>query len=303
MNTKELQKEINAIKKERDAIVLVHNYQPTEIQDIADFTGDSLDLSYKARDAKEDVIVFCGVHFMADTAKILSPQKTILNPNPKADCPMARMIDEHELKTLKKKNPKALVMCYVNSTAEVKAESDICCTSSNAHILVNKLDCEEVIFVPDRNLASFVQRHTKKKIIPGEGYCYVHDNITTENISEARKKHPEALVIVHPECRKEVVDMADHAASTQGMISLVTETKNKTYIIGTEVGLIHRLKKIFAEKDFYSPGIPHVCVNMKKISQKDVYKTLINMEPQVSIQESIRKKAFESLDKMLNLSK
>lgn len=299
----DITQQIKTLKEKRKAIVLAHNYQTSEIHAVADFIGDSLDLSYKARDAQEDVIVFCGVHFMADTAKILAPQKKILNPDPDADCPMARMINENELSSLKEKHPQARVMCYVNSTTEVKAKSDICCTSSNAHLLVNQLDSNEIIFVPDRNLASFVQRHTNKQIIPGSGFCYVHDNISTEELSEIRNKHPEALVIVHPECRKEVVDMADHAVSTQRMITMVAETTHPSYIIGTEIGLIHRLQSIFPDKKFYSAGIPHVCVNMKKITQEDVLKALLNMAPSVEIEESIRQKAHHSLEQMLTLSR
>jgi quinolinate synthase len=213
-----LQEEIRQLKEERNAILLVHNYQIPEIQDIADCTGDSLELSRAAATMEGDIIVFCGVDFMAETAAILSPEKIVLLPAEDACCPMAQMITADELKFAKERHPDAAVVCYVNTTAEVKAESDICCTSSNAVKVVNAVPQNEILFVPDKNLGRYSQRFTKKTILPWEGFCIVHDRITPAQVAEARKVHPGAVVLVHPECRPEVIDCADHVASTSGII-------------------------------------------------------------------------------------
>ena len=242
-DTPDLIKEILRLKKERDAIILAHNYQLPEVQDIADLVGDSLELSRAAATMEGEVIVFCGVDFMAETAAVLSPEKTVLLPAVDACCPMADMITADELKLVKSRNPGAAVVCYVNTTAEVKAESDICCTSSNAVKVVNSVKNDTVIFVPDRNLAAYAARFTEKTILPWDGFCIVHDQITPEHVREARRLHPDAEVLVHPECRPEVIDLADHVASTSGIIKQVGASPAKAFIIGTEIGILHRLDK------------------------------------------------------------
>ncbi len=219
--------EILRLKEDRHAIILAHNYQPAEVQDIADLTGDSLELSRAAATMDGDVIVFCGVDFMAETAAIISPEKTVLLPAQDACCPMADMITADELKLVKSRHPEAAVVCYVNTTAEVKAESDICCTSSNAVKVVNSLKEDQIIFVPDRNLALYTQRFTKKEILPWEGFCIVHDRITPDHVRKAHDLHPGAIILVHPECRPEVIDLADHVASTSGIIRHVCEFRRK----------------------------------------------------------------------------
>ena len=234
--------EIKKLKEARRAVILAHNYQRGEVQDIADYVGDSFGLSQKAVEADADVIVFCGVDFMAESAAILNPDKSVLNPAPEAGCPMARMITAADVKTLKTQYPGAEVVCYVNSSADVKAESDVCCTSSNAVKVVNSLKGDEVIFVPDRNLANYTQKFTSKKIHIWNGYCPTHHLITAGDVLVAKMDHPGAEVLAHPECRPEVVDLADKVFSTDGMIKYARESK-KDLIIGTESGLIHRLKR------------------------------------------------------------
>ena len=238
-----LMDEIISLKEKRDAIILVHNYQLPEVQDIADLCGDSLELSRAAATMDGEVIVFCGVDFMAETAAILSPEKTVLLPAPDSCCPMAQMISAEELRSAKARNPDAAVVCYVNTTAEVKAESDICCTSSNAVNVVNSVEQDRVIFVPDRNLGRYAARFTKKEILPWEGFCIVHDQITPANVASARQAHPGAVLLVHPECRPEVIDLADHVASTSGITHLVSTSPEQDFIIGTDVGILHRLEK------------------------------------------------------------
>ncbi|NTV28125.1 MAG: quinolinate synthase NadA, partial [Methanothrix sp.] len=235
--------EIISLKKERHAIILAHNYQIPCVQDVADLVGDSLELSRAAASLDAEVIVFCGVDFMAETAAILSPQKKVVLPENGAWCPMAHMIAPDQLLDLKSQNPRAAVVCYVNSTAEVKAESDICCTSANGVQVVNSLPEKQVIFVPDRNLAAYVARYTDKEIIPWNGYCYVHDHFTPSEVEAARELHPLAEVLVHPECRLEVINLADYVYSTAGMGRHAKVSKAREFIIGTETGMLYRLKK------------------------------------------------------------
>jgi len=248
----EIPNRIQELKKEKNAVILAHNYQTGEVQDVADYIGDSLGLSQKAAQVEEKIIVFCGVHFMAETAAILAPEKTILMPDINAGCPMAAMITASELRAWKRNYPNRQVVCYVNTTAEVKAESDICCTSSNAVRVVNSLDGEKILFVPDKNLASYVARHTRKKIIPWDGYCYIHNNILAKDIKEKRDLHPQAEVWVHPECRPEVIDLADKVLSTGRMVKEANLTEKKEIIIGTESGIIYKSFKIFRKYDFSS---------------------------------------------------
>ena len=294
-----LQQEIRQLKEERNAILLVHNYQPALIQDIADCTGDSLELSRAAAAMDGDVIVFCGVDFMAETAAILSPDKTVLLPAEDACCPMAQMITAGELKLAKERHLDAAVVCYVNTTAEVKAESDICCTSSNAVKVVNAVEQDEILFVPDRNLGQYAQRFTKKKILPWEGFCIVHDRITPAQVQEARKAHPGAVVLVHPECRPAVIDLADHVASTSGIIKEVCTSEKREFIIGTEVGILHRLKKECPGKQCYPLSQAAVCRNMKKTDLTTVRNALETLRPRVLVPKDVADRARGAIERML----
>ena len=297
-----LQQEIRQLKTERAAILLVHNYQPAEIQDLADMTGDSLELSRAAATMKGEVIVFCGVDFMAETAAILSPEKTVLLPAEDACCPMAQMITADELRLAKERHPGAAVVCYVNTTAEVKAESDICCTSSNAVKVVNSVPQDKILFVPDQNLGRYAQRFSKKKIHPWEGYCIVHDRITPEQVEEARKTHPGAVVLVHPECRPEVIDLADHVASTSGIIREVCSSGSREFIIGTEVGILYRLNKECPGKICYPLSEAAVCRNMKKTDLVKVRDSLKTLQPRITVPRDIADRARGAIERMLALS-
>lgn len=291
--------EIQALKKERRATILAHNYQLPEVQDVADLVGDSLELSRAAARLDSEVIIFCGVDFMAETAAILSPHKCVVIPEKGAWCPMAHMITPDQLADLKALNPGAAVVCYVNSTAEIKAKSDICCTSANGVQVVNSLAQKEVIFVPDRNLAAYVARHTDKKIIPWNGYCYVHDHFTPEEVRAARALHPGAEVLVHPECRPEVIDQADFVYSTAGMGKHALASQAREFIIGTEVGMIYRLKKENPEKEFYPLSENAVCQNMKKTTLEKVLRALQTLEPRVIVPEEVATNARRAIERML----
>jgi len=242
MSDLELIEKIKKLKKEKNAIILAHNYQIDEIQDIADYTGDSLELAKKANNIKEDLIVFCGVYFMAETAKILNPKKTVLIPDDEAGCPMADMIDSNKLISLKDKYPGYKVVCYVNSTAEVKAYSDITCTSANAIDIVNNLESNNIIFIPDKHLGSYVKEHSNKNIILYNGFCPTHVRIKIEHLEELREKYPDAILITHPECPKEIRDFSDKVLSTGQMVKFVKESNKKDFIIGTEIGMVYRLQ-------------------------------------------------------------
>ncbi len=296
-----LRQEILRLKEDRNAIILVHNYQLPEVQDIADITGDSLELSRAAATMDGEVIVFCGVDFMAETAAILSPEKTVLLPAADACCPMAQMITAGELRLAKEKHPDATVVCYVNTTADVKAESDICCTSSNAVKVVNSVRQEEIIFVPDRNLARYAQRFTKKTIMPWEGFCIVHDRISTGDVRAAKKDHPDALVIVHPECRPEVIDLADRVASTSGMIREVKTSPADEFIIGTETGILYRLRKECPGKRCYPLSREAICRNMKKTDLTRVRDALETLRPRITVPEEIADRARGAIERMLAL--
>lgn len=297
----EILAEIQRLKEERGAVLLVHNYQPDEIQDIADITGDSLELSRAAATREEEVIVFCGVDFMAETAAILSPQKTVLLPAEHACCPMAQMISAPELRLAKERHPDAAVVCYVNTTADVKAESDICCTSSNAVKVVNAVEQDEILFVPDRNLGRYAQRFTKKTILPWEGFCIVHDRITPAQVRAAREAHPDAVLLVHPECRPEVIDLADHVASTSGIIKEVCGSKKTEFIIGTEVGILHRLKKECPDKRCYPLDDGSICRNMKKTSLEKVRDSLATLRPRITVPDDVAARARGAIERMLAL--
>ena len=291
--------EIFRLKEDRHAIILAHNYQPVEVQDIADLTGDSLELSRAAATMDGDIIVFCGVDFMAETAAIISPEKTVLLPAPEACCPMADMITADELKLLKSRHPEAAVVCYVNTTAEVKAESDICCTSSNAVKVVNSLKEEQILFVPDRNLGLYTQRFTKKEILPWEGFCSVHDQITPDDVRKAHDLHPGAIILVHPECRPEVIDLADHVASTSGIIRQVCNSSEKEFIIGTEVGILHRLIRECPTKQCYPLSPAAICRNMKKTDLNKIRNALISLQPRITVPEEIAHRARCAIERML----
>ena len=301
----ELVEKIEKLKKERNAVILAHNYQVGEVQDVADFVGDSLELSIKASKIDADVIVFCGVHFMAETAKILSPEKTVLLPDKEAGCPMADMITAEQLRALKAEHPGAKALCYVNTSAEVKAECDLCCTSANAVRMVEEVlkDAKEIIFAPDRYLAAFVSGKTGREFITWRGFCPTHAKILPEHIAAARALHPEAVVMVHPECRPEVAALADIVVSTGGMGRFVKETKAKEIIVGTEPGMIHRLKKEAPDKIFYSLDAPITCPNMKKTTLEKVLWSLEDMKHRVEVSGEIAEKARRCIEAMLNVSR
>ncbi len=300
--TEPIIEKIQHLKKQRNAVILAHNYQIGEVQDIADFTGDSLGLSIQAATTQAETIVFCGVQFMAETAKILSPQKTVLLPEKTAGCPMADMIDARSLGELKKKHPDALVVCYVNTTAEVKALSDYCCTSSNALQLVKSLPTDrEIIFVPDRNLGGYIVERTGRQMILWPGYCLTHARITQADVADAKKKHPRAVVIAHPECCKEVRDCADELLSTGGMLKFAAESSRQSFIVVTEIGIIHTLKKQNPQKQFIPIADSAICSNMKKINLEKVLWSLEDMRYEISVPEDVRKRARAALDRMLQV--
>lgn len=299
MDKKELQAKIRELVKKRDALFLAHNYQRAEIQEIADITGDSLGLSMQAAKTKSKVIVFAGVHFMAETAYILSPKKTVLLPRMDAGCPMADMITVDALKKKKKELKGIPVVTYVNTPADVKAESDICCTSANAVAVLKSLKVKEVLMTPDRNLAMYVQRHVKTKIHLWEGYCNIHDRLRADHIKQAKKSYPRSVVIAHPECRPEVLDLADEIRSTSGMLAFCKESKKKNFIIATENGLLYQLREQNPEKKFYQASRVMLCPNMKITRLEDIYQALKTMDPVVTVPEKIRKKALRAVNKML----
>ncbi|MDP7416250.1 MAG: quinolinate synthase NadA [Dehalococcoidales bacterium] len=294
-----LTERILKLKRERNAVILAHNYQLWEVQDIADFVGDSLELSQRAAQTTARVIVFCGVHFMAETAAILCPAMTVLLPDEHAGCPMANMITAEQLRQKKKELPEATVVCYVNSTAEVKAESDICVTSSNAVKVIENLDNNEILFVPDQYLADYVTTQADKKINFWPGYCPTHIRIQPWDITTLKKENPRAIAVVHPECRPEVIAVADEVLSTGGMIRRARREEVREMIIGTELGIIHRLKKENPGKKFIPASEQAVCPNMKLITLEKVLWSLEERAPQVKVPEEIRVRAKAAVDKML----
>lgn len=291
------------LKKERSAVIIAHNYQRDEVQEIADITGDSLALSQAVVRTDEEVIVFCGVHFMAESAAILNPEKKVLLPVEEAGCPMADMIDVQRLKEKKTEYPDAAVVCYVNSSAAVKAESTICCTSSNAIDVVRSLTNKRIIFVPDKNLGRYVQSLVRdKEIILWQGFCPTHIRLTDKEVKQAKEAYPEAEFIAHPECQPNVLELADHICSTGGMFKYVRKSLCKEFIIGTECGMLYRLRKENPDKQFFIPSERLVCPNMKKTTLGWVLHSLENMEYKVVVPEDIRIKAQDALDRMLAIS-
>lgn len=318
--------EILHLKKERNAIIIAHNYQRPEVQDIADFTGDSLELSMKASTMKCDVIVFCGVDFMAESASILSPEKTVLLPEIGASCPMADMIrvssergfwdtfpgyetqpnlvfpKSFSLRDIKARYPGVPVVAYVNTTAEIKAEVDVCCTSANAVKIANSLPGDKIICVPDKNLSAWIQRNTDKQVIAWDGFCHVHDRITAKDVHAVRSEHPGTLFMAHPECRPEVVALADHVTSTSGMLRYARCSSATQFIVGTETGIMHRLRKDSPEKSFYALRKDMICPNMKKTTLASVLAALKENKSVVKVPEEIRGAAKRSLDRMLEIA-
>ncbi|MCR4396784.1 MAG: quinolinate synthase NadA [Candidatus Saccharicenans sp.] len=299
MRKNRLVEEINRLKKEKRAVILAHNYQPDEIQDLADFVGDSLELSRKAAEVEADIIVFCGVHFMAETAKILAPGKKVLLPDLRARCPMADMVRGDDLRWMKEQHPGKKVVAYVNTTAEVKAETDVCCTSANAVQVVSSLPEAEIIFVPDRNLAHYVSQKTGKKLHLWDGYCPIHEEIKPKHIERMKKRHPGAEVWAHPECRPEVLLLADRILSTGQMIREAPKSEAREIIVATEVGILHRLRKENPDQKFYPAREKAVCRNMKRINLKKVYKTLLLEEPEVVVEPGLADRAREAINQMM----
>ena len=298
----DIRDEILKLKKEKGAIILAHYYQIPEIQEIADYVGDSYYLSKIAKDCEENIIVFCGVKFMAESAKILSPEKTVILPVMEAGCVMADMATEEGLAKLKEEHPNAKVVCYINSSTEVKALSDVCCTSSNAENIINNLEEKEIIFLPDRNLGSYIQEKTPdKKFILWNGFCIVHEAIQKEEILRLKREHEGILTVAHPECSKEIRDISDFIGSTSEIINFVNNSSNKKFIIITEEGVLHQLRKNGEEKEFYIPYGKMVCRNMKMTTLKDLYESLLNMENKIEIDEDLRLKAYNSLKNMHKL--
>jgi quinolinate synthase len=294
---------LDELKRKRNAVILAHNYQRPEVQDVGDFVGDSLDLSRRAAETDADVIVFCGVHFMAETAAILSPQKTVLMPDVNAGCPMANMLTVRELREMKKAHPGALVATYVNSSAAVKAESDMCCTSANAMRIVDSIPRDkEVMFIPDRWLGDYVSKQLKRPLILAKGYCPTHQRILPEHIERSRKEHPRAKVIVHPECTAEVIALADAVGSTSQILKYCRESTASEFIIGTEVGILHRLAKETPGKNFYAASPLSDCPNMKLTTVEKIIWSLEDMETRITVEPEIAAKARLAIERMLKVS-
>ncbi len=299
----EIIEKILSLKRGRKAVILAHNYQLGEVQDIADFVGDSLELSQNAAKTAAEVIVFCGVHFMAETASLLCPDKLVLLPDIHAGCPMADMITAERLKQRKRELPGATVVCYINSSAEVKAESDVCCTSANAVRVIESLDAEEILFVPDQYLGHYISTKTDKKMILWPGFCPTHIRIRPQDITRLRLEYPQAKVIVHPECKAEVITLADEALSTGGMCRFAQQTEAKEIIIGTEIGIIHRLRKESPGKKFIHASEQAVCPNMKLITLEKILWSLEEVTLEVRVPEEIRLKAKTAVDRMLEIGR
>lgn len=293
--------EIEELRKSRRAVILAHNYQRQEIQKIADFIGDSLGLARQAAATDAEVIVFCGVHFMAETANILSPEKITLLPEPEAGCPLADTITVEGLRELKEKHPGAVVVTYVNSSAAVKAESDYCCTSGNAVQVVRAIQAEEIIFAPDRNLGKYVQKVTGKRLIIWEGCCPIHDRISREQIMRLKRDHPRAVFVAHPECREEVLELADEVASTSGIFAFAQRTAAREIIVGSERGMLYRLEKENPGKTFYFPSQETLCPNMKLITLDKVLKSMQRLEPRIVVPQEIRQRALRAVERMVNI--
>jgi quinolinate synthase len=298
MNQDELIVKIKNLKKEKNAVILVHNYQTPDIYEVGDFIGDSLDLSMRAKESNADIIVFCGVDFMAESAKLLSPEKKVLHPDPEAKCPMAMTVDVEMLKDLKRANPEAKVVCYINTSAETKAESDVVCTSMNAANIVNSIE-GDVIFLPDKHLGKWIEKTSGKKLILWQGCCHVHDNIKTDELKRLKKKHPKAKVIAHPESPAEVLKESDFVTGTGGMITYAKESDADEFIVATEEGMCKRLEREVPGKKFYPCA--GVCPNMKMITLQKVYESLRDEKYEVNVPEKFAEKARNALERMFDL--
>ncbi|MBN2503808.1 MAG: quinolinate synthase NadA [Bacilli bacterium] len=297
-----LTEKIKALKIEKDAVILAHYYQTGDVQDIADYVGDSLELSRIAAATDKKMIVFCGVNFMAETAKILSPDKKVLLPVEKAGCPMAMMINKKRLEDYRRANPERIVVCYVNSYAEVKALSDVCVTSSNAEKIVKHFRDKKMLYIPDKNLGSYVKKKYNLDMELWPGYCHVHNNLNLADVEKAREEHPDALFLVHPEAPLAVIEQADFVGSTKGIIEYASASDKKRFIIGTEQGILHPLKKNNPDKEFFPLSTRMTCYNMKYTTLEDVYNALLNETHEITIDPEIQKAAKKSLDLMLELS-
>jgi len=301
-NLNQLKGKIAELKEELRAVIVVHNYQRPEVQDIADFVGDSLELSRQCTEVDAETIVFCGVRFMAETAAILNPNRTVLLAEGSAGCPLADMINIDEMREWKQRYPRASVVCYINSSAEIKAESDICCTSANGVKVVGSVLSNDILFVPDQNLGHYVSTQTKKNIILYPGYCYVHHRLKPEQVKLVKKLHPDAQILVHPECRPEVIDLADAALSTSQMIRYAKASSHNSFIIGTEEGLLHRLRLENPGKAFYLVTNSQICTDMKKTTLETLAQTMELRQNIVTVPEAIRVKAKQAVDRMLAVS-
>ena len=299
-----LKEKIRQLKEEENAVILAHYYVPDEVQEIADYIGDSFFLSKKAKELQNRLIVFCGVSFMGESAKILNPDKLVLMPDKNADCAMAHMVDIESINRIRKEYEDVAVVCYINSTAEMKALSDVCVTSANAVKIVEKLPNKNIYFIPDGNLGRFVAEQVpQKNVILNPGYCPVHQVLTIDKVQNVKKKHPKAQFVVHPECVKELLDVADYIGSTAGIINYVGQSECKEFIVGTEAGILYELKKNNPDKAFYMLSEHQVCRDMKYITLEKVYDVLKNKSNQVQVDEALREAALKSLDRMLELAK
>ncbi len=296
-----LLEKIRCLKEGRNAVILAHNYQLPEVQDIADFVGDSLDLSIKAAETEADIIIFCGVHFMAETAAMLSPDKRVFLAGKNAGCPMANMITAEQMRKFKEEHPGLEALCYINTSAAVKAECDWCCTSANAVSIAEQMQGDEILFVPDKYLGSYIASKTDKKLILWNGYCPTHVRIRPEDILNAKQQHPKAAVIVHPECLTEVVALADEVLSTGGMVRFARESDYKEIIVGTEVGLIHRLQRENPKKKFFPATELAVCPNMKLTTLEKIMWTLEGLENEIKVPEEVQKKAKKAIERMISV--
>jgi quinolinate synthase len=304
MDKIDLIKNIDRMKKEMNAVIVAHNYQVDDVQEVADIVGDSFALSQYCATSPESTIVFCGVHFMAESAKILSPEKTVLLPEINAGCPMADMVTAEDLREAKKQYPNAAVVCYINSSAEVKAECDICCTSSNAITVVNSIENKDILFVPDQNLASYIAKQVpEKNIILWKGYCITHHRIKPDEVIEMKKLHPDALLLVHPECQQSIADLADFVGSTKQIIDYARKSDNEKFIIGTEMGVLFKLKNENPNKKFYLMSQGLICPNMKKTSLQSVHDALAKKQYEINLSEDIITRASRCLTRMLEVCK
>ncbi len=292
------------LKKEKNAVILAHYYTDDDVQKAADYVGDSYFLSEKAREVKEKIIVMCGVSFMGESVKLLNPEKTVLLPDENADCPMAHMASVEKIKEIREKYEDTAVVCYVNSTAELKAHSDVCVTSANALKIVKNLPNKNIFFIPDRNLAYYVSKKVpEKNIIFNEGHCYIHNSVTKEEVENTKRKYPQAEILVHPECQKDIVEMADYIGSTSGIIKYVSESSKEEFIICTEEGVLFELKEKNPDKKFYLPKEKFQCMDMKKITLDKIIKALETNEPQVHLKKDLIENAYKPLENMLEMAR